>query len=87
MLTANHDAALHIIPNPAGTFHFVGKVPPQLAFIYESEEDVATALHCGPGIARRIAEKNGRTFASRTFPTAEAAAQALAEYNAAKGLA
>ena len=81
MLTANHDAGLHILANPAGTFHFVGSVPPALAFDYQDESDLAAAIQCGPAIAKRIAERNGRTFLTRSFPTRAAACRAAAEWN------
>lgn len=40
---------IHVIANPAGTFHCVGRVPALLAYIYETEEDVRRAFVVGPG--------------------------------------
>lgn len=61
----------HVIQFPSGKFGFVGKVPVDLAFEYDSIEDVKAAQHSGPGIARKIAERNGRIFHTRVWDTAE----------------
>lgn len=60
---------LNIIKNPAGSFHFVGKVPAELALIGEPD-DVAAVLHCGfvGDLSKRV--KN------RTFTTEDAARDA-----------
>ena len=73
MLTASQPARLSIIAAPSGRYIFVGSVPPALAFEWEADSDLAAALQSGPGIARRIAERNGRTFKTRAYDTREAA--------------
>lgn len=73
ILSASQPAALTIIQAPSGRFIFVGNVPPALAFEWEAESDLDAALHCGPGIAKKIAERNGRTFKSRSYETREVA--------------
>jgi hypothetical protein len=62
-------AGIHILKNPKGTFHFVGRVPTELAFISSSDDYVKTAILCGPGFAREKAELEGGTFKTRTFQT------------------
>ena len=72
---------MHLISLPAGGFAFTGKVPADLAFVYEDPKDLDIAAHSGPGIAERIAKREGRIFKSRSWPdraAAEAAALALA---------
>lgn len=74
---------LAIIPNPAGTFHFVGRVPSELAFEIQAPADVEAELIrvaclCGPGFARDRAKALGFHFKTRTFAT-EAQARAFAE--------
>jgi hypothetical protein len=59
----------HVIQFPSGKFGFVGKVPAALAFEYDSEADVAIAIQSGPGIARKIAEREGRMFRVRVWDT------------------
>ena len=61
----------HVIKFPSGKFGFVGAVPVDLAFEYDSLEDVKSAQIAGPGIARQIAERNGRVFKTRVWDTAE----------------
>lgn len=70
--------AAHVIRYPSGKYGFVGKVPASLAFEYESEEDLKNAQQCGPGIAGKIAQREGRIFRTRTWDTEEAALQAAA---------
>lgn len=65
----------YVIKYPSGKYGFVGKVPASLAYEYDSEADVVTALRHGPGIARKIAEREGRTFKTRVWDTEEAALQ------------
>jgi hypothetical protein len=68
---------LSIIRFPSGTYGFAGKVPAGLAFNSSHPGDLATAATCGPGFARRIAEREGRTFETLSWATeAEAAAAA-----------
>lgn len=66
----------HLIQFPSGKFGFVGKVPVELAFEYDSIEDVKIAQHSGPGIAGKIAAREGRVFGTRVWDTKEAALQA-----------
>ena len=73
---------LHIIKNPKGTYHFVGNVPIELAFIYDDKQDALDAVKFGPGLIRQIAEKAGRKFATRTFVTEADALAALETYKA-----
>lgn len=68
----------YVIQYPTGKFGFVGKVPVALAYEYESEEDLRTAKICGPGFARKAAERNGRVFRTRVWDTEAAALAALA---------
>lgn len=69
----------NLIQFPSGKYGFVGRVPVDLAWAYESIEDVKNAQHAGPGIAARIAKREGRTFSARVWDTdAEARAAALA---------
>lgn len=56
------------IQYPSGRWGFVGKVPAALA--YEGDADlIAVALQAGPGIAARIAAREGRAFASLSWAT------------------
>lgn len=71
---------LTIIQAPTGVFIFAGSVPVELGYVYEDAGDLAAAIQCGPGIAQKIAARNGRAFGTRTWPAradAVAAAQAL----------
>jgi len=71
--------ALSVIRYPSGRYGFVGRVPAVLA--YEgSEEDMETAAHYGPGIARRIASRNGREFRALSWATREDALAAAAAH-------
>jgi len=68
---------MHLIPNPAGRFAFVGSVPGPLAYNYSDPEFLEIAAHSGPGIARKIAQREGGVFETRSFTSlakAEAAA-------------
>jgi hypothetical protein len=68
---------VHIICYPTGRYGFAGRVPVSLAFDSTHEGDLDVAAHSGPGFARRIAERNGRTFDSLSWAT-EAEARAYA---------
>lgn len=68
---------LHVIKYPSGRYGFVGSVPQVLAH-EGSPEDLATARTSGPGLARKIAERNGRTFKTLAWDT-EADAVAFAK--------
>jgi hypothetical protein len=59
----------HLIQYPSGKFGFVGKVPVELAFEYDDIEDVKTAQIAGERIAKIIAKREGRTFATRVWDT------------------
>lgn len=61
--------SFHIIQTQAGSFHFVGNVPTDLAFISSKPDYINTAILCGPGFARKQAKREGGTFASRMFQT------------------
>ena len=71
---------LYILKNPKGAFYFVGAVPTVLAWESSSEEYINTALICGPGFARRYAEREGGTFKIRTFQTKSGAKAFAANY-------
>jgi hypothetical protein len=64
---------LSVIKNPVGTFHFVGTVPAELAYITSDQAYVSTAYYCGSSIARKQAEREGGTFKTRTFTTEQEA--------------
>ena len=64
---------LHILKNPAGTFHFVGRVPLDLAFIADDPQDAMDAAKFGAGLIRKRAEREGRVFKTRTFATEQEA--------------
>lgn len=68
---------LHIIKYPSGRYGFVGRVPAALA--YRGDADLLeAAAQCGPGIARQIAERQGREFVSLAWDTeADARAEAV----------
>jgi hypothetical protein len=70
--------ALHIIQYPTGRFGFVGLVPAALAF-EGSTEDMETARKCGPGLARKIAERNGRAFTTLVWDTEDEARKAATD--------
>lgn len=78
-------SAAHVIQYPSGRWGFVGKVPASLAYEYDSEDDVMTALQIGPGIAARIAAKAGRTFKTRSWSSQDEALAAKAALEAAHG--
>lgn len=67
---------LHVLQYPSGRYGFVGRVPQVLAFA-GSAEDLETARICGAGLARKIAERNGRTLTTMVWDT-EAEAIAFA---------
>lgn len=70
---------LSIIRFPTGTYGFVGKVPAELAFNSSHSGDLENAALCGPGLARKIAEREGRTFETLSWASeGEAAAAAKA---------
>lgn len=69
----------NVVQLPSGKFGFTGAVPAILAFDFEDENDLKIALISGPGIAAKIAKREGRVFATRTWDTAEAALQAADE--------
>lgn len=72
------DAGLHVICYPSGRFGFVGRVPQVLAHV-GCAADLETARVCGPGLARKIAARAGREFATLSWSTeAEALAAAYA---------
>lgn len=81
MLTANAYAAPCVIRTPSGRYQLAGNIPAGLAFDYQDESDLIAAIQCGPGIARRIAERNGRTFSTRSYATRAGACRAIAEWN------
>lgn len=58
---------LSVIRYPTGKFGFVGRVPAVLAFTSTHEGDIEAARLSGPGIARKIAEREGRTFETRVW--------------------
>lgn len=74
--------SLSVIRYPSGKYGFVGNVPAVLAYEWQDEGDLQAAKQCGPGIARKIAERNGRIFNTRVWATeAEAiAARAAAGF-------
>ena len=64
---------LSLIKYPSGRWGFVGRVPSDLAFIYEDKSDLDAALHSGPRIARLIAQRHGRVFIQRSWESEAAA--------------
>lgn len=79
---------MHLIPNPAGRFAFVGSVPAPLAFNCSDPEFLEIAAHSGPGIARKIAARQGGVFETRSFASlADAEAAALEWAGSAEELA
>jgi hypothetical protein len=81
MLTANAYAAPCVTQTPSGRYQLAGTIPAGLAFDYQDEGDLLAAIQCGPGIARRIAERNGRTFVTRSYATRREACYAIAQWN------
>lgn len=68
-----------ILATPSGRFAFVGKVPAPLAFTGYNETDLEHAALSGPGLAQRIAKREGRDFRNLSWPSREEAmAAALA---------
>ena len=69
----------NVLATPAGRFAFVGKVPAPLAFVGYNATDLERAAHVGPGLARKLAAKEGREVRTASWPSREAAiAAALA---------
>ena len=66
-----------IISFPSGRWGFVGKVPVQLAYPGATRDDVENIQHCGPGIARKIAAREGRDLSDLTYATQEEARTAF----------
>jgi len=65
---------------PTGRYVVRGlRVPSSLAFVWDDARDLAAALQCGPGIAVKIAARNGRRFEARTFATLADCERAIAE--------
>ena len=86
-------ALIHITPDAgpnAGRtiWHFLGRVPAELARTCSANDPAmlaeydATARQCGPGFARRAAERNGHTYGARVFHTRAEAMAAAAECGA-----
>lgn len=67
---------LSVIRYPNGRFGFAGRVPDVLAFSSTHEGDLEAARLSGPGIAKRIAEREGRTFESLSWATEDEAVAA-----------
>ena len=74
---------LHVNQYPSGRWGFVGKVPADLAYVANKAEYVAIAQLSGPGIARKIAAREGGSFETRTWSTQSEAVEAAlaAGYN------
>ena len=68
--------ALTIIEYPSGRFGFVGSVPARLAYEASDPEYLRIAQQCGPGFARRAAEREGGTFKEISFASRADARQA-----------
>jgi len=67
----------HLIQYPSGRWGFVGRVPQVLA--HEGDADLLDCARLsGPGLARKIAEREGRHFATLAWDT-EAEARAAAD--------
>lgn len=71
---------LHCIRFPSGRWGFVGSIPTELAFDYESESDLQIALQCGPGFAMKAAARHGRTFRTKTWDSRDAAIEQARQY-------
>lgn len=70
---------LNVIQYPVGTYGFVGSVPAVLAYASDDAELLAIAAQSGPGLARSIAAREGKTFKTCTWATrADAIAAAAA---------
>ena len=72
--------SLVLIKNPVGTYHFVGSVPTDLAFDTDRPDLIEMACHCGPGFAKKAAERTGNYFNTKTWPTAQAALAQAKQY-------
>ena len=72
---------LHIIKTPSGKYHFIGKVPIELAFNYSDNEYVETAIQCGLSVAKKHADKTGGYIENRVFDTKQDAETALTYFN------
>lgn len=73
---------LCVIKNPAGSYHFVGKVPVDLAYVWSDPDYLRVAHVCDPAFAMRKARAEGGTFKTRTFPTKEEAIEAAEKIGA-----
>jgi len=71
---------MHLIPMPAGGYAFVGKVPAALAFYSSKPEYLEYAAQSGPGIARKIAQREGGEFRSLSWPDRAAAEASALEW-------
>lgn len=71
---------LVLIKNPAGTYHFVGSVPTEIAFDTNRPDLIEMACHCGPGFAKKAAERTGDYFKTKSWPTADAALAQAKQY-------
>jgi hypothetical protein len=71
---------MHLIPTPAGAFAFVGQVPAPLAFVSTDPKYLDYAAQSGPGLASKIAKREGGVFKTRSYPTREAAESAALEW-------
>jgi len=84
--------AINIIQNPVGTFSYAGSVPVDLAYRLTggSARDrfaVREAIPMvGPGMARKIAERNGIKMESKTFETRSEAYDVAVAYCEAHNL-
>jgi hypothetical protein len=78
MENTSKTAGLHIIQYPTGRYGFVGKVPQVLAH-HGHPDDLEIARVCGPGFARKAAERHGRAFETLTWTTEADARAAAAE--------
>lgn len=71
---------LHIISFPSGRWGFVGKVPVGLAYPGATRGDVENIQQSGPGIARKIAAREGRNLSELTYATQEEARVAFCAF-------
>lgn len=71
---------LVLIKYPVGTYGFAGSVPVELAFDTDRPDLIEMACRCGPGFARKAAERTGNYFNTKSWPTAEAALAQAKQY-------
>jgi hypothetical protein len=64
---------LSVIQFPVGSWGFVGSVPVELRWVYDDLQDCRDAAAYGERLARLKAHREGRRFATRTWPTQSAA--------------